>query len=356
MADKLALTIPRGVATAARSAAKSMPGGTWLRKALIGRGGDAVDPTKRIVGRWGGLDEDILDAKRLKERFQEAGFKGDLGMGEGATLSRDRINKIEAALPGVVSSMPNLTRGLRGQTTGELQQQLGGLGVDLTGRQAKALQAFNSPLRSAGRQARRMVLGDRPLETTYQRFLQGGLVGKGGVLLGDAAPGGHLGRAYKRVGEQLDKGEYMKALGEVPKMHTGGYAMNTAFGYGLPLAFGYGAYQDAQERGEDPLRALGANATSAVGSVLMAPLGLAQMGMFEPMERGAAKLWGATDPYTLEENSAEPERESFSQHALRRQGPQRERSPSYAQGSIARVPRILNRTAYQTALAAQGGG
>jgi hypothetical protein len=126
--------------------------------------------------------------------------------------------------------------------------------------------------------------------------LQGGLLGKGGVLWGEAAPGGHLRRGYSRAGEALSRGEYWKALKEAPKMGTLGYASNLGFGYGFPAYLGYEAYRSAEQEGQNPLAALGASSTAALGDVLMAPLGVAQMHLYGPMERGAQMLWGVDPP------------------------------------------------------------
>jgi hypothetical protein len=273
--------------------------GPGARKVLIGpKKPPAV--TNRIVGEWGGLDYDLLRGQQLKKQFQRAGVEGPLPFEKGqGQIDFDKMREVESALP-------PFWKGFKGHDPEAIATGLRGAGVDLTPEQAQGIIKAYSPGRSTGRFIKNLFLGEAPLKTTYQRYLQGGLAGKGGVLLGEAAPGGHLGRAYSRAYDAARAGQYGRALKEIPYGGTLGYGLNAGFGYAFPAYLGYEAYRSAEQQGQNPLAALGASGTTALGGVLMAPLGLAQMQLFGPMERASQKLWGLKPPGAMPSPPPQP--------------------------------------------------
>lgn len=109
-----------------------------------------------------------------------------------------------------------------------------------------------------------IIVGDRPVQQTKQRFLQGGLVGKGGVLRGPLALDHALVQSMQQHGGYFgalrhDPGTVIPASIAAP--------VNPAFILGIP---GYAAYK-ANQRGES----MGGPLGEGLGFMAAAPFGMA---------------------------------------------------------------------------------
>ena len=309
---------------------------------LLWGAGELPEGMRPLVGRYGGLDFDLLRARDIRKQLESAGWAGDLPFEKGIDdVDIDKLRDVEEALPTLWGS-------IKGFELPEMEAGLRGAGIDLTPEQVEQLARQHSPVRATLKSLKNLYLGEAPLETSYQRFLQGGLFGPGGVLLGEAAPGGHLARRYGRAKELLDEKKYWEAFKAAPKAGTLGYLSNVGFGYGFPMYLGYEAYRGAEQEGQNPLAALGASATTALGGAAMSPLGIAQMHLFGPLERLSQKAWGITPPQVPAPRPAPPAPQEMEPMRKQRSAMPVVRAANAVQRRLQRAPG--QSTGYQTAL------
>lgn len=109
-----------------------------------------------------------------------------------------------------------------------------------------------------------VFMGDRPLQQTKQRFIQGGLLGKGGLMRGPLA------LDHGMVQSMRQHGGYVNALMKDPGTMVPGTLtapVQPAFLLGIP---GYAAYK-AHQRGES----MGGPLGEGLGFMAAAPFGMA---------------------------------------------------------------------------------
>ena len=98
------------------------------------------------------------------------------------------------------------------------------------------------------------LTGDRPIDQLRQRFIQGGVVGRGGVMHGSLAFDSKLVEDVKQLG--LLRGMKANPAGAINSV------INPSFILGIPTYAGIKAH----ERGESPARAIGEGLGFAVGA------------------------------------------------------------------------------------------
>lgn len=140
---------------------------------------------------------------------------------------------------------------------------------------SRLLEAVHPPgprgnlLARAAKGLKHTLVGDHALDVLKQRFQQGGVLGKGGVLHGAAALHPEMVEAYNA---QPSAAEGLKEILRKHKMNASSGLINAAFLTGIPSYAGYRAL----ERG-DPGEA-GRILGDTLGYAVLAPAGLAAMG------------------------------------------------------------------------------
>lgn len=289
-----------GMAGAARSAKSQGPG--LMMRALLGRGtDDAIDPAKRIIDSWGGVDNAVIDARRRIESLEAAGVKTpSLARNQLGASNVDASNAINEAIPlGALRDRSHLKR-LREDPQARAQHlsSLAQHGFRINDQQyTKALEHADT-WRNHISSTADVLVGHRPLEVIRQRFAHGGLVGKGGVLTADILPDADLRRGVIGTKNKLMQGDIGGALKAAPLGLAPMYAANLYWGYGGPVRDASDAISATRGTSENPTPYVGAAISRGLAGAALAPTNLAY-GFIGPKIEGAIdRAWGV-DPSKL---------------------------------------------------------
>ncbi len=277
-----------------------------LKRLFFGGGEEAVRaankakdgvPYNKLTNSWGAIDDDLWDARRLQGDLKSIGFKVDpKSLGISADGTDIDLKRIEALLGSdALKGMGLFSRG-----EGSIEKgikQFSNIGLDLSPEQYVKLRGRRKGLYGVGRSVKDFVIGQSPFAVTKERFLQGGIFGKGGLATGDVTLGKGVRRNYDLAKEEFKNKEYGSAalrMGSGVALPVAAQGLNAGFTYGLPAAAVYDAVTDSDPNltTGNRVRRLGASLTSSVGSVALAPLGLAQLPALEYMDKGINAAWG----------------------------------------------------------------
>jgi len=168
-------------------------------------------------------------------------------------------------------------------------------GYSVTPQQYDALLRERSSLKGLGQFAWDQIVGEAPFEVTRQRYIQGGLLGVGGVLTGDLAPPTALRRTGGRLIDAVRRGDGAAIRKEiVPTLARTSlvWAPGVYFSYGVPVQSAQDTWEGAQELGLDAPRATAANIAGSTLGVLAGPLGFSQQLVHGPVVDGVHKAMG----------------------------------------------------------------
>lgn len=272
-----------------RAAANSV--GTAASNTTAGRGGvlsfllgqghlNDVPAPKRIVDAWGGVDNAVIDARSGLGMFERAGVKVDPSLQDplgGATVRTSQV--VNEALPRGAIMEHFQTRKLLNDAAAR-KPHLDALrerGLRVSDAQYVAALRNANTVGSHLRATADAFVGHKPLETIRQRFIQGGLVGKGGVLTSDLVPDADLRRGAAQTWSHLRKGEYGSAVKSAPLGMGAMYAANLYYGYGGPLHETRDALAHARATGEDPTKDIASAVLRGAASNALAPTNLGYM-------------------------------------------------------------------------------
>jgi len=302
-----AVDVAKGLANDASSAykyiAKAPSAATGLKRIMFGGGEDVVKGIKnKVTTRWGAIDSGLFDARRLKGDLNSVGAKfNNKSIGLSADSNNLDFVKSDSILSGDALGSLGIRNRLRGKDgiTGGIDK-FREAGIDLTPEQFIQLRSRRAGLRGKARTTADIFLGYSPGKVTKERFLQGGLVGKGGVLTGDLAPDPDIARGFRASYNALRGGNIAEAARYAisPTLQTAGQAANLGLGYALPGAVVYSALADKSPgvtTGQKVRRA-GAQATNLLINSAISPLGALQVGMMGPQLKYVDKLWGTEKP------------------------------------------------------------
>lgn len=295
-----------------------------FRRALTGGGEESAGRLKnKVTDEYGTFDDEVFSARRLQKDLSAVGVKRpDVGVTD---TSRDfkKYQDLEGAAPGVRAHW-------WGFSDGEIQSiidRYAARGIKITPQQVEALAARRGGVGGIARSAKNVLIGEAPLQVMKERFVRGGLVGKGGLLTSDLVPDASTRRSTKRLMNALGSGDYGEAAASLPSAAMGGagYLANLGFSYALPA---YGVYQGGKavmEGKPDSLPALGSSLTSAAANVALAPLGMAQAVTAPAVMSASDRLWGVkkTQPATPQPSQTAPAPVQYPQRANAAQATQR---------------------------------
>ena len=186
---------------------------------------------------------------------------------------------------------------------------------------------------------RKLLVGPEGATNTLKaRYLQGGVVGKGGLLRGELSPSPELLATLNRVrsGNALPTYAYKPGGSVLPKISPGDYAslagqgslygMNLGFGVGLPGYLAYDAATNPMHASKDRAGLAAEALGSGAGYLLGGPLGLVGAIAASQALGGASKAVGQSlssgskgvDPMNYELISGYPNNPQFNLHSLTR--------------------------------------
>ena len=253
---------------------------------------DAIPAAKRVVDRLGTFDEHLFDAKRIERYIQDAG--GSLSKPLTWGTDKDFFDAELPLLREVSSAMPGLMR----QNPEDAAKSLKALreaGVDLTDEQFEALSAARASRGHWMEVVKDAIIGEAPVETLKQRYRQGGILGKGGVLMSELPPPAALRRTTRRMVDATRRGDYREAAKEIlPTVGRGAMWGGGAYmGYAVPVASAKETYNLAQEAGVSAPGAVAANLAASAIPLVVGPMGASQALAYGPGTSAMHKLLGA---------------------------------------------------------------
>lgn len=250
-----------------------------VRRALFGGGREAFEKIKgpKLIGRWGGMDPEAHEARKiwdwLPAATQEKLTSSGRGFFDKGVLTQEggqRYRALEDTLP----MIRKRTDVLDEKELARLKR----VGLeDVTDEDIAAIEAARgSGLRRVGRGVREMAFGEAPFKMLGQRYQTGGILGPGGVVFGDLGISPATSRAVRDALDPKEMGatERLKAVGRAG-FYGGQDTIDKALSYGLP---GYSMYEMAAnpeategQRGA----ALGQTLGDVVGWSAGSPFGMA---------------------------------------------------------------------------------
>jgi GNAT superfamily N-acetyltransferase len=249
-----------------------------VRRALFGGGREAFDKIKgtKMIGRWGGMDPEAFEAKKIWDWIPEATrdrlTASGRGFFEDDVLTRaggQRYRAIDDLLPMVKKRTDALDEG-------EFER-LRRVGLeDLTDEDIAAIEAARGGAGSRiGRGAREIAFGEAPLKMLKQRYQVGGLLGPGGVVMGDMGISPATTRAVKDVLDPKELGttERLKAVGRAG-FYGGQELLDKGLSYGLPSYAVYEMATRPEETKGQRGAALGQTLGDVIGWSAGSPFGL----------------------------------------------------------------------------------
>lgn len=283
------------------------------KRLLVGTGDAGVSAaTPRIVGRSGGVDQTAIEARRWRDwlgedRFQQLGLFDEAG--ELTDEGLDRYYAIENMLKGprlrdrLQKAVKREDQPLKKTTLSEQDKQtLEELGVGgFSDEDFNRLMAGRGNLGTKSmRLAKGVLIGDSPYQAIRQRFNQGGLLGKGGLVFGDLGLDPDMVRSMRRARE--GKASWGEAA--LPTLFYGG---NLGLAYGLP---GYAIYKATQQDpgpNESKWESVASPAGDLLGWSIGGPLGLVGGGILAGQIRDATQnVAKRLDPNYVYEPSTGP--------------------------------------------------
>lgn len=313
-------------ATAATAPVFRSPGGAQRAMAAVGapeaggltdriaarlRGKDLDEPTKRLTDAWGGFDEDLYAAQNIQSDLQQAlgAHSVDVGLRGAAEPDVERIRALSEAMPGMEAQWRyrraapealellktpeqiNPGRGGAHAQAAAVMQDLEALraqGVDIDAEGYRKLlntRAYMQP----GRWLKNVLVGEAPLQLTRERWRRGGLLGPGGVLLGDLTVPTQVRRDLREALDAAREGRYGDAWGKLPLAGLGSYGMNGWFTYGMPAVL-TGQALMGEGSTEQRLRRAGSEAFTGLATAPFSPLGLLQMPVADAVQGVAQRF------------------------------------------------------------------
>lgn len=249
-----------------------------MRRVLLGKGrtGPTGAGMNKVTDAWGGFDYGAFDARKMqrwldKNPNNKVKLFNDAGDFDAAAFERYRA--LSAAIP-VTKNNTAYLNNLKPEALAAHQtrmQALPSAGVDGFG-DAEFAHFLKERGRwvgdRGGRSVKELGFGQNPVRIIKERFDQGGLVGKGGVLTGDLAIDPDARRAFRRL--QESGGKNRSAWVDLA-MHGGQDAATKGLTYGLPA---YGIHKAISEPGtNDQGERVGGELASLAGWGVGAPFG-----------------------------------------------------------------------------------
>jgi hypothetical protein len=276
--DIMAALVEEGAPLVDRDAVTKEAAFGPVRRALFGGGREAFDKIKgtKMIGRWGGMDPEAFEAKKIWDWIPEATrdrlTASGRGFFEDDVLTRaggQRYRAIDDLLPMVKKRTDALDEG-------EFER-LRRVGLeDLTDEDIAAIEAARGGAGSRiGRGAREIAFGEAPLKMLKQRYQVGGLLGPGGVVMGDMGISPATTRAVKDVLDPKELGttERLKAVGRAG-FYGGQELLDKGLSYGLPSYAVYEMATRPEETKGQRGAALGQTLGDVIGWSAGSPFGL----------------------------------------------------------------------------------
>ena len=289
-----------GLSAATRSARGAHSPGLLMRT-LLGGGEGAIDPAKRIIDSWGGVDNAVIDARRRLASLEAAGVKTpSLARNALGANNVDASNAINEAIPlGALRDRSHLKK-LREDPSARAQHltELARHGFRINDQQYAQALSHADTWRNHLSSTVDVLVGHRPLEVIRQRFAHGGLVGKGGVLTADILPDADLRRGVINTKNKLVQGDIPGALKAAPIGLAPMYAANLYWGYGGPVRDASDAVAATRGTSESPAPYVGAAVSRGLAGAALAPTNLAYAYIGPRIDSAIDRAWGV-DPSKL---------------------------------------------------------
>lgn len=293
------------------------------KKVLFGSGADAVGSatSPRVVSRgWGAADASGVEARRLQraigddDTFKSLGIVDDTGTV--TDQGRRRMNLIQQA------------RNASPEESERLVAQMQDVGLDPGQLSPEQWDRINKveggALKNVARSIGGMMFGDAPIQTTVQRFRQGGIAGKGGLLTGDMAIDADLRRDFRILKEDWGKNTGWQNAKGVGGLAWGGLGEGAGkyFGYAVPAMAVYDAATAPEHPEESRLENMALPIADTVGWGLGGGLGMQGGSLISTaLQKGTSAVTRAIDPKTraidAQKKQDEARRQAAQAHAQR---------------------------------------
>lgn len=286
---------------AVQAARTHRPGRSGLSALLFGQG-HLVDiaPAKRVVDSWGGVDNTVGEANRAARSLEAVGVKvPPNALNRPGDMDVSASRAISEALP--YGPLSNRSARALAQDPAARAQHLANLaqhGIKMRDEQYVRALGDVTNLGNTLSVPLDLFAGHKPIDAITQRYRQGGLIGKGGVLTSDLIPDADVRRGWTDTLSAAGRGDWTRAAKSAPLLSTGLYGAGAYYGYVQPLNDAADAFDRAGATGQPAGANVAAALTRGAAGMATTPLNFA-WGLAQPRVDSAINAAFGVDPSAL---------------------------------------------------------
>lgn len=283
-------------------------GRSGLSALLFGQGHlDDIAPGKRVIDAWGGVDNTVGEARRAAKSLQAAGVKmPDHALNNPGDMDVSASRAISEALP--YGPLSNRSARALAQDPAARAQHLAELarhGIKMRDDQYVRALGDVTSIGNTLSVPMDLFAGHKPIDAITQRYRQGGLIGKGGVLTSDLIPDADVRRGWSETLSAAGRGDMSRAVKSAPLLSTGLYGAGAYYGYVQPVNDAADAFDRARATGQPAGANVAAALTRGAAGMATTPLNFA-WGLAQPRVDNAINAAYGVDPSALYRQPSRP--------------------------------------------------